>query len=147
MLSFPSQHIQLCARTSKAVLAPVFLFRPFRCAACCFSHPKEGIWGARYLGGGCYRGMCPCLVARPPSEFKLTPGHVWSFAVCLSNLFMGHLCKIHTHLLLLLSPPSSNSRAPWVLTCAHFQLSSRGSIPSSTVPALRGARRRQLRKC
>lgn len=35
------------------------------------------------------------------------------------------------HLLLLLSPSSSNSRGSWLLTCTHFQLSCREASPAA----------------
>lgn len=140
MLSFPSQCIQLNFQSSACSCFPLYTLQ----MCCLFSHPKEGIWAVWYLGGGCCRGTVPAWWHQHPSKLKLTPGQVWSFAVCLSDLFMEQLCKIHTHLLLLWSP-SSNSRNPWVLSCALYPALIQGKHPHNPHPQ-GGARRRRLGK-
>lgn len=71
-----SVHPPVCPELPKLCLLLFSCLEPFRCAPCCFCHPKEGIWGVCYLGGGYYRGMCPCLWHNRPSKLKLTPGQV-----------------------------------------------------------------------
>lgn len=66
---------------------------------------KRGFGVCGTLEGAAAGGHVPPWWHNHPSKLKCTPGQVWSFAVCLANLFMEHLCKIHTHFCFL-SPPT-----------------------------------------
>lgn len=110
--------------------------------------------GACLRGGrGCERaalgtGDSPTRRHGHPSKLQMrTPMaeiQVQSFAMALFwfglGFLWGNLCKMHTHLLLLLlSPSSSNFRGLWVPACVHSQLPPRGNVPSSTVRGPQGS--------
>lgn len=106
----------------------------------CGSCGLGGTWP--WVGSPLHRTRS-CPAARPPRKAPNSHPDHRDLAVRLRVLlwpcsifffFTGHLCKMHTHLLLLLlSPSSSNFRGLWVLACMACAISN--SHPGETSPA------------